>query len=163
MLFSKLPKNEIANIFIWQWLDEDIGTSRDSSYIYYDSKTVLNEWKKLVGPNLKLESYMNSEEVAEKFSSDGTIKKCLGSGWGNNEPAEVENKLLKVTKTDEEIVLYEVVKFMEFGDDDYALWYKDYNKTVPGDENELMDANYKFIYKNDGAGNYYFYGVEKIK
>ena len=164
MIFMDLPKDWIANIFIWDWLNDIPESSRDDSYVYYDSKTILNEWKKFAGSNNEFNLYDYGADIyGYKFSSDGSFKRCAACDGGVG-PGETENTLLRATKTDDEIILYEVVKFMKFAENsDEAFWYKDYNKTIRITENETIDANYKFIYKKDINDNYYFYGVEKIK
>ena len=118
----------------------------------------MNEWKKFAGSNNEFPLYNY-----DSFASDGSF--TIPNGIGNDEGfIETKNTLLRATKTDDEIILYEAVKFIEV--DTYTLkntYYEDYNKTILTTENEIIDANYKFIYKKDASDSYYFYGVEKIK
>ena len=143
------------------WLSNVEKTNQDSSYYYYSASTVLNEWKKLFGSHTNFHFYNdgNLKINGYKFQSDGAFQECIQCDFDIGLVGS-KNRLVKATKSDNEIILYEDVKFFDASNENY---YKDYNKTLLTDEDGLLDANYKFIYKKDtDIDNYYFYGIEKI-
>ena len=144
------------------WLSNVEKTNQDSSYYYYSASTVLNEWKKLFGSHTNFPFYNdgNLKINGYKFQSDGSFQECIQCDFDIGAVGS-ENKLVKATKSDTEIILYEDVKFFNI---DTGTYYKDYDKTIVTTSDAQLDANYKFIYSKDtNTNSYYFYGIQKIK
>jgi len=164
MLISDLSDDAKRNLFLnynLLYLEPD---NKDDNHIYYNSDRVKKEWNKLFGSSVVFPFKADLDEYGIGFTDDGSYKYCRNCGIGDLGPLGTINMLLRATKSDDEIVLYESVKFVDLGENDTAIYYKDYEKTIKITSDETIDANYKFIYKYDKEiNNYYFYAVEKIK
>lgn len=162
-LISSLPNESKRYLFLEPYLLRLDFDKKDENHSYYYPDTVLTEWKKLFGTNVEFPFTGDIDEHNMGFTTNNTYQHCNNCG-GDVGLTGTDNKLLRVTKNKDEIVLYEAVKFLDFDANDSAIYYKNYEKTIKTTKEEEIPANYKFIYKYDKEiDNYYFHSVEKIK
>lgn len=89
---------------------------------------------------------------------DGSV--YISSTCGSSYQPDANITITRATKTNEEIVIDNAVKFI--GYEDQIRYDTDYEKNNPVGRDETIDANYRRIFKNDGNGNYYFYAIERL-
>lgn len=146
---------------------EKIGAENDSAcynnygceFKYWSANVVANTYNQIFGND----NYIKNKVIGcSHYQNDYSLyhsKNCGGSVgiMGAN------SSLVKATQSDDEIRLYQSVKFSVENQNGSISYYKDYNKTVVTNENENMTANYVRVFKKNNFGNYYFYSVEKVK
>ena len=132
--------------------------TEDENYYYISSETVAKEWNKLYGPSTKFPTIKKNVADGDGYLKDGSFRITKNADGVGPGVSFATNKLIKATKSDDEIVLYENVKFFD-GD---VSSFSDYEKTIPYDEVNIKE-NYKFTYKKNKDNNYYFYSIEKVK
>ncbi len=80
-----------------------------------------------------------------------------------------ENKLVEAKRYNDRVEIYEKVVFFEYDDESKeVIYYRDYEHNSPFEQNKY-DFNaegistYKYTFKKNSDGKYYFYSVEKQK
>ena len=157
-----------SNLSIWQIIPVSI-INEYVKKVYGESTTIdYNSIPKYVGP------YGGMDEANENYLDEGYR---IGDVFGS---PHIYTKLIKVEKSNDDIVLYQNICYI-LGNSDYNIeMYNNFNKEKllkswteeealkedPG-KNMLDDLSYEFstyklTFKKDG-NNYYFYSVEKVK
>lgn len=169
-----------------KWLKEyrnnpnsDVVESNDYTLIVPEEQ-IKNVYYRIFGKD-SVYSLNSSYNFCPIMSYEGAdkIKLSLACGGGTGLPKVVQN-IIKAEKTENEIYIYENVAFLNYVEDNsdgrhvYNL-YKDTEKTnlvaekvvLVGDYNELVEQyqnkldTYKYTFKSNGDGTYYFYSVER--
>ena len=128
-------------------------------FYYWSGNVVANTYYQIFG---NYNSIQNKVIGCSHYQNDYSlyISQNCGDSVG---VIGASSKLVKATQSDDQINLYQAVKFTKTNTDATQItYYKDFNKTNLTTETEEIEANYKRIFKKDNSGNYYFYSIEKL-
>ena len=157
---SDYSKEMKSYLFTYNWLMREVEpTSVDDEKRHYSSQVVLEKWKEFFGENEKF-TLAGTGDESVGYKEDGSFYFCQNCG-GPSGLLLTRNTLIKATKSESQIVLYENVEFLKETVGGVAVYYNDYELTETVTEETKQTANYQFIYKKDKNGNYYFYKVLK--
>ena len=95
------------------------------------------------------------------YQEDGTVSLPYGIGFGEGMTTMLSN-VIRATQTDNEIVLYEAVKFAKWNfDNDGNEYFLDSEYEKQTDGQTPTQINYKKVFKKDANSNYYLHSIEK--
>ena len=124
---------------------------------YWNKDTVEKAYRKVFGNDAKIDLKVDNYYWYD-YKEDGTL--YLNLAGGESGPYDITfKKIKKAIKKDNVISLYMLITFVDEDENRYS----DIERTKKIENEETEEANYKYVFKKDSKGQYYFYSIEKIK
>ena len=153
ILINELPDYAIANLAARQFgeYDCEIDINGFKQSQCWSKKKVENAFKNVFGNTIKPYNDNKVHGLGYTFTKDGIVYQLgVGDSCGS-----FTSEIIDIKQIDNVYYAYMLINFLD--------GYYNYEATTKIDDSNKNIPNYKAVFKQDNEGNYYFYGIERIR